>query len=312
MDLYLNEKIDLKKINNSWTIRPTAISTWDYKSCDYVMFIDENNNATAVDKVKEKIFNGGAITSDERFFTITGCIFTQVEYAKAKYKFKKLKRKYWNNGMWINPKNNQKQPVCFHSIEIRNSKNAFKLGDKYNNFVIDLDNTINDTNYIIVSISIDLVEYVLHTSYNLDVYDIAFDFILERFVYEIRNKKGLIMLESRGKKEDKQLLEHIVERIECGFKFIDSKKLKNNITGVYFNPKFNTLTKQPIIGLELADISSYPIHKYVKYGKKDLAFETLERKIRNYPNYNGRGLKIYPNTSNYSSNIITKDLHVKQ
>lgn len=312
MSLILNERTNFRKKNDNWTTKPTTISTWDNKSCDYVMFVDENNNATTVNKVKEKIFQGNEITNDERYFTITGCIFTQTEYAKAKIDFNILKNKYWKNNTWINPKTNKEQLVCFHSIEIRNQKNAFKLGDNYNNFVYDLDNAIKNTNYIIISISIDLVEYVLHTSYNLDVYDIAFDFILERFIYEIKNNKGLIVLESRGKKEDRHLLDHILERIECGFKFINSNKLKENIVGIYFNPKFNNLTKEPIIGLELVDISSYPIHKYVKYGRKDLAFETLEKKLRNYPNYIGRGLKIYPNNINASNSNNENNLYIHQ
>lgn len=210
----------LNKEKNNWTTKPTTISTWNHKDFEYVMFVDENNNATAVNKIKEKIFNEIEITDDERYFTITGCIFNQKEYAKAKDEFKLLKNKYWKNGIWRNPKTNEEQNVCFHSIEIRNRKNAFKLNDKYNNFVVDLDNVIKNTDYTIISISIDLVEYVLHTSYNLDVYDIAFDFILERFIYEIKNNKGLIILESRGKKEDKHLLEYIIKRIEYGFKFI--------------------------------------------------------------------------------------------
>ena len=223
----------LNKEKNNWTTKPTTISTWNHKNFEYVMFVDENNNATAVNKIKEKIFNEIEITDDERYFTITGCIFNKKEYAKAKYEFKLLKNKYWENGIWRNPKTNEEQNVCFHSIEIRNRKNAFKLNDKYNNFVVDLDNVIKNTDYTIISISIDLVEYVLHTSYNLDVYDIAFDFILERFIYEIKNNKGLIILESRGKKEDKHLLEYIIKRIEYGFKFINSKKLKENIAGIY-------------------------------------------------------------------------------
>lgn len=308
MSLDLAENINLKKKNNAWKSKPTAISTWDYRVCDYVMFIDENNTSKTVEKVREAMVCGGTISQDERFFTITGCIFKQQDYAKAKYKFEKLKRKYWKNGMWLNPKINKEQPVCFHSIEIRNKKNAFKLEDEYNNFIVELDTAIKETDYIIVSISIDLVEYIWNTSYDLDVYDIAFDFILERFIYELKSHKGMIMLESRGKKEDAQLLKHIVQKFEDGFKYITPDKIKQQIIGVYFNQKFNSLTSYPIIGLELADLSSYPIHKFVKYGKKDLSFETLEKKLRNYPSYNGRGLKIYPKTSDSNFAITFRGL----
>lgn len=294
--------------NNNWKQKPTTIDTWSNEVCDYVMFVDENNITQAIDNVRKKSIMGGTISKDERFFTLTGCIFTQENYKIAKLKFKNLKDKYWNKGMWINPKTNEEQHVCFHSIEIRNRKYAFKLDDRYNKFIEELDKTIKDTEYTIISISIDLVEYVLHTSYDLDVYDIAFDFILERFIYELKDKCGIIMLEARGKKEDTKLLKHIVDKCENGTNFISSKKVKNSILGVYFNPKFNKLTNYPVIGLEIADISSYPIHKYVKYGTKDLAFQTLEKKIRNYPNYYGRGLKIYPNTCNQNESITFKSI----
>ena len=47
-------------------------------------------------------------------------------------------------------------------------------------------------------------------------------------------------------------------------------------------------------GLELADLCSYPIHKFVKYNKKDKAFLAIENKIDCFPNYINKGLKIFP------------------
>jgi len=299
---------DLKYKKENWKKRPMAIKKWDYNMCDYVMFIDENNTSSAVEKIKKAVINGGKITKDDRFFTITGCIFTKNSYRNAKNRFDKIRNAYWKNGKWYNPKEKYYIPVCFHSIDIRNRKYAFKLDDKYNTFIKEFDEAINDTDYTIISITIDLVEYVLHTSYDIDVYDIAFDFILERFIYHIKNKKGMIMLESRGKVEDKLLLSHIVQKMDNGLKFINKRQIEKNIIGIFFNQKFNSLTDVPILGLEIADISSYPIHKFIKYGKKDLAFYTLEKKIRNYPNYDGRGLKIYPKVSNDYQDIIFEGL----
>ena len=184
----------LKTPSNNWKEKPIAISNWNYSICDYVMFIDENNDNALVEKVRDAMICGGTITSDERFFTITGCIFKQSDYAKAKIKIDSLKRKYWNNGEWTHPKTNVTKTVCFHSSEIRNRKYAFKNIEHYEEFLNDLSNNMEQIDYKIISISIDLVAYVFHTSYTNDVYDIAFDFILERFLYEIKNKKVIIML----------------------------------------------------------------------------------------------------------------------
>jgi len=265
--------------------RPTPILNWPL-NCDYVMFIDENNSNSAINNVRDKIFNGGTISKDENYFTITGCIFSKSDYRNTKNSFDELKMKYWNT-----------TNVCFHSYEIRNKKESFKMdNDTYESFIIDLDERIKESNYTIISITIDIENYILYSKYNSDIYEIAFDFLLERFIYFMgSNNKGAIMLEARGKKEDKKLLSHIASLINItGTTFIDPIELDNKVEGVYFNPKFNVKNKTTFIGLEVADLSSYPIHKYIKYKKEDKAFLTLKLKLNCYPDYKNKGLKIYP------------------
>ena len=264
---------------------PTPILNWP-PNCDYVMFIDENNINNSVNNIKNKLLNDKDINADEQFFTITGCIFSAKDYKDAKELMEKVKLKYFSD-----------KRVCFHSYEIRNKHGVFKLNDEdYNNFIIDLDSAINNSKYVIISISINIPNYILHTSYTMDIYDIAFDFLLERFIYFMgKNNRGAIMLEARGKKEDKKLLQHISKLINItGTTYISVQELNNKIEGIYFNPKFNVKNHKSFIGLEFADLSSYPIHKYIKYKKKDKAFETLEKKLNYYPEYKNKGIKIYP------------------
>ena len=103
------------------------------------------------------------------------------------------------------------------------------------------------------------------------------------------------MLEARGKEEDKELLEHISKVInKTGTKKISSKELQSKIDGVYFNPKWNEEYSSTYVGLEITDLFSYPIHKYVKRNSKDKAFLTFEDKIDGYPNYKNKGIKIFP------------------
>lgn len=64
--------------------------------------------------------------------------------------------------------------------------------------------------------------------------------------------------------------------------------------GIYFNPKWNQGYDNTFSGLEIADLTSYPIHKYIRNNKKDKAFLALENKIDKYPDYINKGIKVFP------------------
>lgn len=289
---YMNSK-------DKWYTFPNMTDTWGNNN-NYIMFIDENNSISSINIVKRKILNNEKISPNENIFTVTGCIFSHNDYYDASSKFKDLKNKYWNNGKYFDEKKKKYYPVCFHSEDIRGRKKAFHntvLNDaQYNKFIIDLDNILKVCKYKIISININLKEYLLNP-YNVEtnVYKVAFNFIIERFIYNMRNfNKGVIIFEARGKKEDKLLLEHIDMIINHkGTEFISNKELSEKINGVYFNkkisPRGNTYT-----GLEIADLSSYPIHRYIKFGTIGRDLATIKLKIVGYPNCMGKGLKIYP------------------
>ena len=130
--------------------------------------------------------------------------------------------------------------VCFHSREIRRHDGAFN--DKlisHREFINDLSDNLRDIECKIISVTIDLLEY-LKQGYLYNVYETAFDFLLERYIYATENnKKGIIMLEARGKNEDKSLLKHILKVMNVGKRNIPSQELKEKIVGIYFNPKWN-------------------------------------------------------------------------
>lgn len=265
------------------------------KDIDYVMCIDENGSSNLTYVLKQ-ISNEKEIGEDDKYFTITGCIFTKEEYMNSKKIIKLLKNKYWENGMFYDSKLKCKKAVCFHSRDIRKHNNCFNDSIiNYNEFMSDLTNTMKNIKCKIISISINLYEY-LKKGYIHNVYNVAFDFLLERYIYATENnKKGVIMLEARGKDEDNELLEHISKVIiKTGTKKISSKELKLKIAGVYFNPKWNEEYSITYVGLEITDLFSYPIHKYVKRSIKDKAFLTFEDKIVGYPDYKSKGIKIFP------------------
>ena len=132
--------------------------------------------------------------------------------------------------------------------------------------------------------------------YQFNVYNTAMCFLLQRYIYVMpSNCTGLVMLEARGKDEDYLLLnemKHII--FETGIKNISSDELQQKIAGIYFNPKWSKCYDDTFAGLEIADLTSYPIHKYVRNKVKDRAFTILEKKIDKYPNYENKGIKIFP------------------
>ena len=165
------------------------------KDIDYIMCIDEDGSSSNLTYVLKQISNEKELSEDDKYFTITGCIFTKEEYLNSKKLIKLLKNKYWVNGMFYDIKTNEQKAVCFHSRDIRKHNNCFNDSIiNYNEFIVDLSNTMKDIQCKIISISINLYEY-LKKGYTHNVYNVAFDFLLERYIYETdNNKKGIVML----------------------------------------------------------------------------------------------------------------------
>ena len=192
-------------------------------------------------------------------------------------------------------KNNLKK-VCFHSREIRRKEGAFDINlINYDSFISELTNLLKGLDYKIISVTINKEEYLLkHYQYN--VYNTAMCFLLQRYIYAMKsNCKGIVMLEARGKDEDYILLnemKHII--FETGIRKVTSNELSDRILGIYFNPKWNQGYDNTFSGLEIADLTSYPIHKYIRNNKKDKAFLALENKIDKYPDYINKGIKVFP------------------
>lgn len=278
-----------------WYDKPTKILSLD-SDIEYIMCIDENGSSGNLTYVLKQISNEKQLLDDDKYFTITGCIFTKDGYINSKRQIQLLKNKYWNNGVFYDHKSNREKAVCFHSREIRKHDSCFNdTIINHDEFVIDLSEVMNNIECKIISISINLEEY-LKKGYTQNVYNVAFDFLLERYMYQTDEKKrGIIMLEARGKDEDAELLKHISKVVNhTGIKKISSKELNFRICGVYFNPKWNEEYSLTYVGLEIADLFSYPIHKFIKRNVKDKAFLMFENKIVGYPNYKNKGIKIFP------------------
>lgn len=63
------------------------------KDIDYIMCIDENGSSSNLTYVLKQISNKKELSEDDKFFTITGCIFTREEYLNSKRLIKILKER---------------------------------------------------------------------------------------------------------------------------------------------------------------------------------------------------------------------------
>lgn len=108
---------------SKWYDKPTKILFME-RDINYVMCIDANGNSNFTYLLKQ-MSEKKEISEDEKYFTITGCIFTREEYEKSKEILEDLKNKYWNNGLFYDVKLNKNRAVCFHSRDIRKHNSYF-------------------------------------------------------------------------------------------------------------------------------------------------------------------------------------------
>lgn len=281
----------------SWRQKPSNIDEMDFNSgITHVAFFDENGDANFA-HIIEAIRNNRILENANKYFALTSVLFATDDLDNVKDAFVELKEKYWGfDGCYSYPKNYMK--VCFHSREIRRSEGPFSKN------VIDYEAFINDLNILMSNLPAKIASsfinkethYRRYSTNAVSPYELSLTFILERLVKHMTKQSDqlIIILEARGKKEDKLIHDKIVNILDFGTKYV-SKEAFRKIKGVYFNKKrpINDPLKS-YFGLEIADLCSYPIYKYCLTNSKDKAFACIESKIHRYPNYFGRGLKLFP------------------
>lgn len=280
-------------MNSNWRNRPTTI---DYVSKDvtWIIAIDESGNSD-LRYVSKAIDEGREINDGEKQFTVTACVIKTENLETSRDIVMNVKNKYWENAIY-NYKGIDKR-ICFHSKEIREKKGAFNPSKiNYVSFVQDISDMIEKIPMKLYSANINKWKHIQQYKYPADPYDLCLNFVLERVMFDIGiNDTCYIVLEARGKREDQELLNRIKRLIDNGNNWNGSSKF-SKIKGVYFNPKWchEEQDKKSYWQLELADLCAYPIHKFISYGRKDAAFDVLEKKICGYPRIIGKGLKSFP------------------
>lgn len=276
-----------------WRTKPTEIGKYP-DGVNYIMGMDETGTANHKGIIR-RLNKQQPIDINDRHFTLTGITIHRKNYRLLLRESKEIKATYWSDGKY-NYRDVQKM-ICFHSREIRKKEGPFKLNNvEYKKFIRDLSDMIQRQKYEIYSSIIDKEMLCKRYITPYHPYQLAAQFLLERYSMFLNrvDENGIIILESRGRKEDRFVLNHLINILDNGNEFQGRSQFEK-IKGIYFNKKWS-LNKNTYPILELADLISYPIHKYVRNGleHKDAAFESIEHKLANYPNYFGKGMKIFP------------------
>ena len=241
----------------------------------YYLFIDESGDH-------------GLVNLDPNFpvFVLCGVLMSQDHYTQLRKDINTLKSNFWNN-----------KTVILHSRDIRKCEKEFQILFDLklkSAFYEQLNNIITNSFYRILASAINKAKYInKYGKLSNDVYELSLSFIIERAIFsldEINAPKQLeIVIEKRGKKEDKLLSEHFQRLLARGTGFVSAERLKEINTKIVFKDK-----KENINGLQLADLIAYPTARYIINPKRaNPAFDLFEQKFyrKNGKRY---GLKIFP------------------
>lgn len=277
-----------------WRKRPALLVYWPSEA-EYMIGLDENGSSDLV-SISRAIQKNQQIDDSIKHFTLTGVVFNRERYDILKERLNDIKYTYWEDG--LTEYKGVKKRVCFHSREIRKGEYPFNQID-YQEFLEKLSSAINDIPTKIISCHINKEAHFRKYKIPHHPYHVSIRYILERYCEGLNNsnKKGIVLLESRGPKEDRFVLKHILEILDHGTNQ-NPKEHFRNIIGVYFNPKWSAVDndQKSYVILELADLISFPIYQYCKSNrvKRDRPFLVIEKKFYKFPNYIGWGLKIFP------------------
>lgn len=269
--------------------RPPFITSWHRCNAEYIFCIDESGNH---DMVK--------IDTMWPILSLFGTRFDFDSFIKLRENMLDLKKLLWPPDGKFEYKCDGKltrREVCFHSRDMRRMTGPFsksvlsdsnrKLMDK--TLWCDIIGTLNWSG---INSIIDKQRFRCQYVDPFHAYVVAVTFMLERLVMSIR-RPAIVLLESRGKKEDTILWESVKHLFANGTNYIASHEFMERIFKIGWHPKFDTGGKVNA-GLEIADLCAFAMG--AKYFRQSNRFaDKVVPKLLGYPSkVRGRGLKIFP------------------
>lgn len=219
-------------------------------------------------------------------FTLCGVLVSEDKLPKFEEEINAIKREFWGD-----------ESIIFHSREIRkHQKRYINLNDEAvkEQFYNRINKLLSQQGiYVVVCCAVPKYPCIEKFGNEIDIYGIALSYVLQRSIFYLDevnpDGKLRIIVEKRGKKEDKTLRDYYNRMLETGVKYCSEERMKSHIHD------FNFLAKSDNVnGLQIADLIAYPISRHVLYPDRlNPAFEIVEPNI--YMSEGRRlGLKIFP------------------
>ena len=226
-------------------------------------------------------------------FTLCGIIVSETQLEEIKEQINALKQEFWGD-----------KKIILHSRDIRKCQNGFEILFDLNQkqkFYEKVNNILKQKCYVIICCSILKEPYIRQYGRVNDVYGLSLSYIMERTVFYLDSlgKKDIhlsTIVESRGKKEDKALLDYYNKVSDRGTYWVTSARIKQ-----YFRQFEIRKKSEDIIGLQVADLIAYPITRHVlDEGAVNLPFDIIKDNIY-HEGDKLFGMKVFPDTKKESS-----------
>ncbi len=228
-------------------------------------------------------------TYDRQFpiFTLCGILVPMNSVNAFQKAIDELKREFWNT-----------TDVILHSRDIRKCEKCFKLlfdNDVKQRFYERVNEVLTKQGvYVIVCCAVLKERCIAKHGVTADIYGTALKYVIQRSIFCVddANKDGGtidIIVERRGKRENKALLNYYNRLRFTGMHYVSHERLAEHMGHFGFSEK-----SENVFGLQVADLVAYPISRHVLNPERpNPAFNVIAHNIYSS---NGKllGLKIYP------------------
>jgi hypothetical protein len=225
------------------------------------LFIDDSGD----DQVKS------CSKSTERYLCLTGLCFDRLYHDRQVFpELEKLKSVVFGS--------NQEAPVVLHRDDIIKKRPPFnRLADprvnaEYESKLIEI---FSRSNYLVFTVFLDKFEWCRkYPNWNKNVYQVCLENLIERYALWLQSvdSVGDVVIEERGKKEDRELRASYNRLYQYGnntMKSLFSKRISSS------NLKISR-KKDNIAGLQLADLVVTPLQRRIR---KDIYRHNLDLKF---------------------------------
>ena len=219
-------------------------------------------------------------------FTLCGVVVSEEQDKLLVDRINSLKIDIWNN-----------TNIILHSRDIRKCQNGFEVLfdlEVKKRFIESVNDILGDDIYIIICCAILKEPYIRQYGKLNDVYGLSLSYIMERVVFYLdsvgkNNIELRTVIERRGKKEDKSLLNYYNQLLDRGTYWVNGERMRK-----YFKRLDMRWKSENIVGLQVADLVAYPITRHVlNPDGVNLAYDVLKKNIYQI---DGRmyGMKVFP------------------